>query len=70
MGARNRIGIGLSYRSARALIWNPFKDSRNRLPAWRAGTTRQIYLYVNLVVMGTPKLFKTWAPKHYGIGIP
>jgi hypothetical protein len=20
--------------------------------------------------MGTPKLFKTWAPKHYGIGIP
>ncbi len=36
MGSRNRAGIGLSYR---ARICKPFRGSRNRFLAWRAGTT-------------------------------
>ncbi len=35
MGARNREGTGLSYRLARARIYKPFKETRNRFPAWR-----------------------------------
>ncbi len=39
MGPRNRLGIGLSYRPARVCIFKPFKDPRNRFPAWRVDTT-------------------------------
>jgi hypothetical protein len=37
MKARNRVGIGLSYRPARARIFSILL--RNRFPAWRTGTT-------------------------------
>ncbi len=43
MGSRNRVGIGLSYRPARAHICRPFKEPRNWFWAWRAGK-RQPYL--------------------------
>ncbi len=39
MGARNREGIGLSYRPARTRICRPFKESKNRFSARRASTT-------------------------------
>jgi hypothetical protein len=50
MGARNRAGIGLSYRSARDRIckclWNPGIDSEESIPpayvAWRSGTTNRV----------------------------
>jgi hypothetical protein len=34
MGAKNRVGIGLSYK---ALICKSCKEPRNRFPAWRTG---------------------------------
>ncbi len=50
MGARNRVGMGLSYRPARARICKPFKKPRNRFLAWRAGTS---ILFVVLVRQAT-----------------
>jgi hypothetical protein len=52
MGAGNRVGIGLSYRPARArifkLIRSPRLDSKEPIPpgcvAWRAGTTTLLLL--------------------------
>ncbi len=57
MGARNQVGIGLSYRPARARIWKPFKEPRNRCLGidsclltgsgyirWRSGTTPRFLL--------------------------
>jgi hypothetical protein len=38
MGARNQEEIGLAYRPASACLCKPFKELRNRFPAWRAGT--------------------------------
>ncbi len=55
MGTRNRVGIGLSYRLARARICKPFNEPRNRFLAWRAGTT-------TLFVVSTRQ-----ASKAYGI---
>jgi hypothetical protein len=51
MRARNRVGIGLSYRSARGgifkLLWSPEIDSKESIPpayvAWRTGT-RTLFL--------------------------
>jgi hypothetical protein len=39
MRPRNRVGIELSYRPARALFCRSFKEPRDRFPAWWAGTT-------------------------------
>jgi hypothetical protein len=38
VGARNQVGIVLSYRPARARICRSFKETRYRFSAWRAGT--------------------------------
>ncbi len=46
MGARNRVGIGFSYRPARARICkrlgSPGIDSEAAYVAWRAGTTNRV----------------------------
>jgi hypothetical protein len=50
MGARHRVGIGLSYRPARARIckclWSPGIDSEESISpayvAWRAGMTNRV----------------------------
>jgi hypothetical protein len=46
MGARNRVAIGLyAYWPGRARICRPFKEPRNRFPAWRTGTYRLARLH-------------------------
>jgi hypothetical protein len=46
MGTRNRVGIGLLYRPARAHIYKPFKEPRN--DSQPGGPVRQPYLLYRL----------------------
>ncbi len=80
MGARNRVGIGLSYRPASswARICKPFKAPRKGFPTWRDGTTtlygapaRYIGLAVNSKesIPGLLKHLEIWTQTTYAGGI-
>jgi hypothetical protein len=71
MGARNRAGIGLSYRPARARIckclWRPGIDSEESISpayvAWRAGTTNRVDLSMFLYIR-QHHLFASYSLQH------
>ncbi len=64
MGARNRVGIGLTNRLARARLckrlWSPGIDTEETIPpayvAWQAGTTNRV------VVPARQAGIDSWAP--------
>ncbi len=63
LGARNRVGKGLSYQPARARICKAFKGPRNRFPAWR----NRFVCSINICKFGFSG-YIGWRNRFLGIG--
>ncbi len=62
LGARNRVGIGLSYRPATARTCKHFKEPRNLFPAWRPGVTNLFDVPARQVTRNRILGIDSWAP--------